>query len=319
MLSIEDLLVDDHFVEWVLSDGQKHDAHWQAWMQQGEDYSKRVEEARALVHQLHRPAAVPSPQAAWQTLQSQLQLQPQVIQRRLNWWKVAAAISTLFALSWLLWPQQQQYQTAYGEIEQVELPDGTIVDLRANSTLWWEGDWAAEGVREVFLDGEAYFQVTSATDNEGMPFIVEAEPLSVRVLGTSFNVVNHDERTAVTLIEGRVEVQAADDSVDELKPNEHYTWQAVSQQSEIKTIAVAKLHTSWRQQVWHFEQTPLHEIAQQLEHDYGKTVIIDDAQLAGKKLSGSAPAKDLESLVKGISTSLGMQVEIRTNQIIFTP
>ncbi len=319
MLTIEELLVDDRFVEWVLSEGQEHDAHWQGWMQQDEGRLTLVAKARELVLQLQESTSiVPPTETAWQQLQEQLPLQPKVRRIR-SGWKVAAAIGILFTLVWLLWPQQQQYQTAFGEVEQIELPDGTIVDLRANSTLWWDGEWAAEGIREVFLDGEAYFQVVSATEQSGMAFVVKAEPLQVRVLGTSFNVVNRDERTAVTLIEGKVEVQASGGTANELKPNEHYSWQANSQQDDITTITDAKLYTSWREQIWYFEQTSLREIVQQLEHDYGKTVIVKNTQLAEKKLSGSAPAKNLESLVKGISTSLGVQVEIRSNQIIFTP
>lgn len=319
MHTIEDLLADDRFVEWVLSDGQTHDAYWQEWIKEEEGRLNMMEEAQALVLQLSSSSAsADSTEAAWQQLQQLLDIQPQ-LQRVVSWWKVAAAVVVLFSATYLLWPQEQSYQTAYGELERIELPDGTQVDLRANSTLWWDGDWASDGVREVHLDGEAYFQVTAATENEGMAFVVKADPLQVRVLGTGFNVVNRSERTSVTLIEGKVEVQATGTAVSELKPNEHYSWQTSSQQQEIRTISEPKIYTSWREQVWHFEQTSLREIAQQLEHDYGKTVRIEDAQLADKKLSGSAPAKNLESLVKGISTSLGMKAEIRSNQIIFTP
>ena len=319
MLTIEELLVDDRFVEWVLSGGQEYDAHWQEWIQQNDTHLALVEKARELVLQLREPTpTVPSTEAAWQQLQQQLYLRPKV-RRITNWWKIAAAIGVLFSLAWLLWPQQPQYRTAFGEIEQIELPDGTIVDLRANSTLWWNGQWASNGIREVYLNGEAYFQVASATEHSGMAFVVKAEPLQVKVLGTSFNMVNRDKRTAVTLIEGKVQVQAPSGATSELKPNEHYSWQTSSQQDEIQMISDARLYTSWREQVWYFEQTSLREIAQQLEHDYGKVVIVKNAQLAEKKLSGSAPAKNLESLIKGISTSLGIQVEIRSDRIIFAP
>ncbi len=321
MQTIEDLLVDDRFVEWVLSDGQEHNAHWQAWIKQDEKHQAVVEQASALILDLRQPSVVaPATDSAWQALQQQLELQPRVEVRQLpSWWQVAAAIAVLFSLAWLLWPIQHEYQTAYGELQQLILPDGTEVDLRANSTLWWEGDWAEGGIREIYLDGEAYFQVTPAADHNGMAFVVKADPLHVQVLGTGFNVVNRPERAAVTLIEGKVEVLASGTEKSELRPNDHYIWQAASQKDKIQTIANPKLYTSWREQIWNFEQTPLREIAQQLEHDYGKAVVIADAQLAEKKLSGSAPAKNLESLVKGIGTSLGVKAQIKSNQIIFTP
>ena len=152
-----------------------------------------------------------------------------------------------------------------------------------------------------------------------MAFVVKAEPLQVRVLGTAFNVVNHQDRMSVTLVEGKVEVQAAGNSINELKPNEHYSWQAASQQGAIETLSETQYYTSWREEVWTFDETSLREIAQQLEYDYGKTVNIANNQLAEMKLSGSAPAKNLESLVKGISMSLGITVQIKPNQITFTP
>lgn len=317
MLTPEELLADDRFVDWALSKGKHHDAYWQEWMKQEEGGRAVVDEACRLLLLLRTESAkVPDTDLAWKQLLEKLheKTEPRPIW---GWWKIAAAVALLVLASWLLWPQDTQYQTAFGEIRQLELPDGTIVDLRANSNLWWSGEWAENGVREVFLDGEAYFQVEPSTTQNGMAFVVQAAPLNVRVLGTSFNVVNRTQRAAVTLIEGKVEVKTTAAETAVLNPNQQYTWQPAAESGSVRTIADPKSYTSWRQQIWHFEQTPLREIAQHLQEDYGKTVVMKNAQLADKKLSGTAPAKSLTGLVNSIAASLGLQVEITTDQIVF--
>lgn len=315
MLTPEELLADDRFVDWVLTQGARHDAYWQEWKQEEEGREEVIEEARALLRLLRvEDRRVLDTDLAWKQLQIKLNQRP--VRTIRVWWKVAAAALLVLA-SWLLWPANTHYQTAFGEMKQVELPDGTIVDLRANSSLWWDGKWAESGTREVFLDGEAFFQVKSAATQAGMAFVVQASPLNVRVLGTSFNLTNRPQRTAVTLVEGKVEVQGATDEVAILDPNQQYTWQAATKAGTTQDIN-PQSYTSWRSQVWQFEQTPLREVAQQLQDDYGKTVVMTNAQLADKKLSGTAPAKSLTNLVNGIATSLGLQVKVTADQIIFS-
>ncbi|HEU4607498.1 MAG TPA: FecR domain-containing protein [Chitinophagaceae bacterium] len=91
---------------------------------------------------------------------------------------------------------------------QLVLPDGSRVWLNASSSLRYPVAFTGKE-RRVQLTGEAYFEVSK---NPQKPFIVEAAGMSVRVLGTHFNIMSYDDEPGIrtTLLEGKVEVSAAD-------------------------------------------------------------------------------------------------------------
>ena len=74
-------------------------------------------------------------------------------------------------------------ETAYGEKSKLILADGTVVWLNAGSSLQYAGNFNSKN-REVFLTGEAYFEVTKQSD--GTPFVVKTDQYSVLVKGTKF-------------------------------------------------------------------------------------------------------------------------------------
>jgi transmembrane sensor len=110
--------------------------------------------------------------------------------------------------------------TQAGSRTKVELPDGTQVWLNANSQLVYDKNFGT-GERELTLSGEAYFDVAR---NEKIPFILHTRELTIRVLGTSFNVRAYPkERTVETsLIRGLVEITTRRDPDRRimLKPDE---------------------------------------------------------------------------------------------------
>lgn len=109
--------------------------------------------------------------------------------------------------------------TARGEQYQVILPDGSHVWLNAASSLKYPASFANHQQREVELSGEAYFEV--AKDREH-PFIVSTNRQKIEVLGTHFNVdaYNEEKTTKTTLLEGSVQVTAANGNKVKIKPGE---------------------------------------------------------------------------------------------------
>ena len=96
-----------------------------------------------------------------------------------------------------------------GIVKEVVLPDGTKVWLNNAATLKYPREFS-EKERNVYLDGEAYFEVTK---NRHKPFTVESDAMRVRVLGTTFNF-KCDKRCRIaeaTLIEGEIEVRGNHD------------------------------------------------------------------------------------------------------------
>lgn len=110
-----------------------------------------------------------------------------------------------------------------GTRKQVDLPDGTHVWLNSGSRLWYQGTLGADN-RTVWLEGEAFFKVVS---DASTPFTVRARNITVRVLGTNFNVKAYkdDPDIETTLISGKVQVLLNNDPEKKvlLSPHEKLT------------------------------------------------------------------------------------------------
>ena len=118
--------------------------------------------------------------------------------------------------------EQIEISTAYGEQKRLVLPDSSEVWLNAGSTITYPKTFTKEN-RVVTLDGEAYFSVRK---DDAKPFIVETSQLSVKVLGTKFNVKAYanDANITTTLTSGKVEVSTQSRPPQTLKPNEQLTY-----------------------------------------------------------------------------------------------
>jgi len=117
----------------------------------------------------------------------------------------ATVIVLLIAVGLFVRIQPKTMSVPYGEMQMVELRDGSLVELSGGSTLTYPGKWES-GERRVRLDGEAYFDVI----RQDVPFVVQTFNADVTVLGTQFNVRAWEDdpvpETAVTLAAGRVAV-----------------------------------------------------------------------------------------------------------------
>jgi ferric-dicitrate binding protein FerR (iron transport regulator) len=107
-----------------------------------------------------------------------------------------------------------ELKAPYGSRSEVKLPDGTIVKLNAGSTLKYGSNYNLEN-RDISMTGEAYFKVAK---NAEMPLIVNAGTISVKAIGTEFNIKAYEDEGTIeaTLIEGKVEISS--DAAEMKKP-----------------------------------------------------------------------------------------------------
>lgn len=174
---------------------------------------------------------------------------------------------------------------------QLRLADGTEVKLNASTTLKFPFTFDGDK-REVYVDGEAYFNIAADAKH---PFIVHTAKGDVTVLGTEFNVNTYNEDVLKTsLVKGAVNVGNAEQSYL-LKPGQEITFGAgthtIAPMDERATL-------SWMQGVLYFHNTPLAEIAEMIERWYGVEVVIDDPKLAKEPFTGNMEkAQPLEELL----------------------
>lgn len=155
-------------------------------------------------------------------------------------------------------------KVAYGEQKHLFLPDSTEIWINAGTTIKYPKEFKGNE-RTVHLNGEAYFSIKR---DENKPFIVSTEKLSVKVLGTKFNVkaYTNDEKITTTLTSGKVEVSTNNES-HILKPNEQLTFNRNT--SAINIVEIASDETnSWLSGKLVFDNSSLTEIIQTLERRF---------------------------------------------------
>lgn len=176
-------------------------------------------------------------------------------------------------------------QVGKGEKATVLLPDGTKVFLNTQSSLSYPALFG-RGKREVKLTGEAYFEVTH---NHNKPFIVHTPSLSVKVLGTTFNVYapSTGDYCETTLVEGRVEVIL---NTGKPKSKTLYPRQKLRYNRQTDECIISNTDL-WEEMAWRrgdivFHSQTFSEIVEQLNIYYGVTFHVD-GNMGTKLFSGS--------------------------------
>jgi transmembrane sensor len=179
--------------------------------------------------------------------------------------------------------------TTVGEQRTLTLKDGTRVTLNTETRLTIAYD---EKERRIDLDsGEAFFEVAK---NVQRPFIVTVADRQVTALGTSFIVRHDDERTAVTLVEGKVSVAPLASSparmprsempITILEPGERLTINSHTP-AQLDRPQLAKI-TAWKRGQAAFQNTPLPEAIAEMNRYSSKKLVIADASAAAVRVSG---------------------------------
>ena len=212
----------------------------------------------------------------------------------------------------------REVSTTKGQRVNMTLGDGSSVMLNAESTLRLPREFEPE-VREVFLEGEAYFEVE---ENPQKPFVIHSRQSVVQVLGTAFSVRSYpeDERVRVVVKEGRVAFSAAEgDNADAkiLGSSEMGLFDISTQDVERQTVEDLELYLSWRQGYLKFEESSMAEVARSLERRYDVEVVFADPQLEELSLTAFLKSRSIRNVLEVITTSLEMEYELNDNTVTF--
>lgn len=246
-------------------------------------------------------------------------------QRNRYRWLLAAAVSALLLIASVLVyqvnPTTLSISTAYGEQQTVLLPDGSVVIVNANSRLSYQQAWEEDEIREVWLEGEAYFKVSEqkANDDSHIKFIVHADDLEVQVLGTEFNVLQRAEVVQVVLAEGKIHLRSnkAQLSVD-MQPGEMVEYSSVTDAPVVRQKVNPRVLTSWKDEELIFQEETLGAIANRLEVTYGYQILFENEAIRQEKFTVSIPASEVELLFPMLARAFSLEMKRTKNRIIFT-
>lgn len=177
-------------------------------------------------------------------------------------------------------------ETPMGKNFRIILDDGTQVWLNAGSRITFPSAFSKKE-RRLFLEGEACFEVTKASD---WPFIVETEKINVRVLGTCFNVraYNDEENVYTTLVKGLVQVVLDVDNIQpvKLEPCQQYTLNVESMQQEIKVVDPC-IYIAWIDNMFAFKNQKLGNVMLDIAKWYDIKFEFKDELAADIRISGN--------------------------------
>ncbi|OZA92222.1 MAG: iron dicitrate transport regulator FecR [Azorhizobium sp. 39-67-5] len=198
------------------------------------------------------------------------------------------------------------WRTEPGQVRQVELDDGSVVDLGPDSALALH--FSASERRVTLLAGEAFFQAAPRVGTERRPFLVDAANGTTTALGTQFLVEERGGGARITAVEHRIEValhtpdQATQSAV--LSPGDTVQYHLHGGLGRVDTVDVEQV-TAWRKGFLVFDSVPLEEVVRQLNRYRRGRIIVANPQLAQRRVSGVFATRDLNDVIRTITAELG--------------
>jgi len=206
--------------------------------------------------------------------------QIQRIKRKTNLYKLAAILAFPIALALGFYisyvagnlenntAQLTQVTSPKGHVSKCVLPDGTHVWVNTGSTITYDISRFNKNSREISLEGEAYFEVTSDIDK---PFKVTTPVATVNVTGTAFNVMAYpgENNFETVLAEGSIFLQFKQDAenIITIKPGDRVVYNQLTGNLTVGEVDAA-MFTSWRNGELLFKDATLNDLITELERIY---------------------------------------------------
>lgn len=207
----------------------------------------------------------------------------------------------------------------YGKKSKLTLSDGTKIDLNSGSSIRYPIAFMKSGKRQVFLDGEAFFDVV--TDKK-KPFVVNSKEMNVRALGTKFNVSSYsdDDHINTVLVEGSVGLYKSGEefnleSSPILEPGYMATWEKFQKEMVFQQVDT-EIYTCWVQGKIIFNRMSFKEIVKRLERKYNVEIINNNKQLGDEVFTASFDTETIEQVLSAFNRNYPINYQIKNNTII---
>ncbi len=211
--------------------------------------------------------------------------------------------------------------TTRGVKGEVTLPDGSVVKLNSDSRIVFPDKFTG-ATREVYLSGEAYFNVVTDPDT---PMIVSTNRnFIVKVYGTEFNIRSYpnEHNAKTTLFKGKIDLLTKDKKGDEkviavLKPSESFVLR-----DKERPLLIMKADTlksgAWRYGTLMFDSTPMDEVIRELERWHGAEFVVRDSSIYKLRLTASFKQESLVQILEIIKFCSKVDYKIDENKVILT-
>lgn len=320
---LEDFVLDKEFRKWVLSPEAVPNSQWTKLGESDPAKEKLIKKAAQLVKALE-PVEEEVPEQrisdVWKRIsKSKQQKASRAIQRAFKYVAVFILVFSLGIGGFYLLKEPQfadtytEISVPHGERSQVTLYDGTKVWMNSGTKLKFPIVFN-QNQRKVYIEGEAFFDVAK---DKKKPFIVHANQMEIKVLGTRFNLCAYPDENQLyaTLEEGKIEAKTSlsKESV-ELNPGEQ-----LALNLQTKTINVdrvdTELYTSWKENLLRFQDAPFSEVITKMERWYDVDIEIGEALDVNRKYTMTIKTESLREMLRLISLTTPIAYEINEDKV----
>ncbi|MDR6564256.1 MULTISPECIES: FecR family protein [unclassified Arcicella] len=348
-----DFVKDDFFCRWVQNPDQHTNEFWQDFLQENPEKKAMIMEAKSMIKTLASIQNTSIDEDAsvakiWQGVESEME----VSETPNNWgrylWQLAASVTLLIGLGW--WMNYQKEADKIFDIPQlsarndgaefvekentadqpmhVMMTDGSEIVLEKNARIRYPKVFEADK-REVFLVGEAFFEVTK---NPKRPFLIYTKKLITRVLGTSFTIKANPEteEERVVVKTGRVSVvsQLESKTVEKgvhfseangivVTPNQEAIYLSSNAKLMKKIVTTPTiLTTALQKQVFIYKNASLAKVFVDLEKAYGIKIIYDENLFEECTINGNLSDETMFDKLNSIAKITGIDYQVVDAQII---
>lgn len=241
-----------------------------------------------------------------------------------NWkkilqWAAILILPIVSALSVYYFTQKQQENNhptiiiaGYGEKAEVVLPDGSKVWINSGSKIIYNNNEFNRKRRPIFLEGEAYFEVTK---DKHCPFIVKTESMHVEALGTSFNIRSYseDQQAFAVLIEGKIKVSVSGQE-QILSENQRAIFNKATQTLTTDMVRSGDF-VQWKSGNLYFDNQSFEDIARTLSRIFNVDIQFASDKLRSIRFSGTLGMSSIRNTLDILSLTSPMRYEMEGTTI----
>ncbi len=204
-------------------------------------------------------------------------------------------------------------ETIAGEKSTVTLPDGTTVFLNSETQISYPEHFSEKN-RTVELEGEAFFDVSH---NSAKPFIVSAGDISIRVLGTTFNLraFADEETISTTLVEGKVRIEKENEKeqtvLADLNPSERAVFSKNNNKITVSYETNLNKFIGWKEGKLVLDNAPVEVVVKKLEAWFNVKIIVKGEQLKKTRFTMTFTDETIEEVLKLLALSYPVQYTIK--------
>ncbi len=185
------------------------------------------------------------------------------------------------------------------KVRKMILPDSTAVWLMSGSTISYPSDFTGNKTRNVRISGEAFFDVAKDSMH---PFILNIGEIGLKVVGTSFNVMNYGDENQIQVVlkSGKVDLYKGkykpENQFVHLNPGQLVAYKKDNPKFMISNVDVAK-YTSWTEGILLFHDDPLADVLKKIGRWYNIDIEINDPAVSNFPFTATIKNENLDQLI----------------------